>query len=78
MNQIQYIIYKILRKTGARREDILGGKDFRKELGFDSLEILYMANQIEIYFHITIPDEDISRFTNMNNTVKYLSEKLYV
>ncbi len=78
MNQISWIVYRTLRKTGLRRVDILSGKDFKDELGLDSLEILYLTNQFERNLKINIPDEDIKNFTNLDNTVKYLSEKVYV
>lgn len=75
MNNIEFLVYRVLRKLGLRRKEIFAGNDFKDELGMDSLEVLYLVNQLEIKLKISIPDADLEKLTSRESTVRYLSER---
>ena len=47
-----------------------------EELGIDSLEIFEIVMSIEDEFEIEIPNEDVEKITNVNETVKYIESKI--
>ncbi|HBX52950.1 MAG: hypothetical protein A2275_03080 [Bacteroidetes bacterium RIFOXYA12_FULL_35_11] len=76
MKPASYIVYHVLRKIGLRRQDILSGKEFKDELGLDSIEIIYMVNLIESKLNISIPDNEIPKLVNIEKTVSYLERRI--
>jgi acyl carrier protein len=76
MNSVSETVSQVLRKLGLRSREITPEKDFRYEMGLDSIEILYMVNLLENKLNISIPDKDISRLENYNTTINYLNHRL--
>lgn len=76
MEPISQVVYKILRKIGLNPSDIRSEKNFRDELGMESIEILYMTNLLENKFKILIPDKDINRLESPVTTIRYIQNKL--
>ncbi len=45
------------------------------ELGFDSLDKVELVMEIEIVFHITIPDEVEEKLETVNDLIKYVESQ---
>ncbi|MBI4947460.1 MAG: acyl carrier protein [Bacteroidetes bacterium] len=76
MNRNNELIYRILRKIGLRSHEIESGRDFKDDLGLDSIEIIYMVNLLESKFNISIPDQDIPYLKNTPITVNYINKRV--
>ncbi len=57
-------------------EEIKSGAHFIKDLGMDSMMALEILAGIEKKYRIVIPEEALPKFTDLNNTVKIVSEIL--
>jgi len=45
---------------------------FKEDLGADSLDLVEMAMALEEKYHIDIPDEDMEKFTRVQDAIDYL------
>lgn len=57
-------------------ESIENDAHFVKDLGMDSMMALEILASIEKKYRIAIPEESLTKFTNLNETVKVVSEIL--
>ena len=48
---------------------------FLEDLGFDSLDVSTLVQDVEIMFDIRIPDEDLDKLTTVGELVNYVAEK---
>ena len=48
---------------------------FLEDLGFDSLDVSTLVQDVENMFHIRIPDEDLDKLTTVGELVNYVAEK---
>jgi len=59
MNIEQKVIEIIIRELGLEESEIAPEKDFIKDLGLDSLDVMTLAMAMEEEFDIEIPDDDV-------------------
>lgn len=64
----------IVEKLGAKPEDVTEDKEFIRDLGADSLDVVEFVMEVEKQFDITIPDEDAGKITKVGDAVKYIDE----
>ena len=48
---------------------------FLEDLGFDSLDVSTLVQDVENMFVIRIPDEDLDKLTTVGELVNYVAEK---
>lgn len=56
-------------------EDSASGNEPLKDLGFDSLDEVEFAMDLEEAFDITIPDEDVDNLQTIQQAVAYVSSR---
>jgi len=72
---IQRTLYKVLRKTGVRREQIKLDASFKDDLSFDQLDWTLFVYYLEGLFKIQLEDQEIGRLSLVNDTVEILSKR---
>ena len=72
---IQRTLYKVLRKTGVRREQIKLDASFNEDLSFDQLDWTLFVYYLEGLFKIQLEDQEIGRLSLVNDTVEILSKR---
>lgn len=65
-------ITQVLTEFGVSRESIEVHADYAKDMGLDSLDLVGLVNQMEYFFNIYVPNTDLDKFTNMQNTARYI------
>jgi acyl carrier protein len=70
-NELRQIIAEILETVP---EKIQGDAQFVKDLEMDSMMALEVMALLEKRYKIVIPEEDLSRFTSLNNSVQVVSD----
>lgn len=71
--EIRELVAEILEEEP---EDIKNEAHFVKDLGMDSMMALEILASIEKKYRIAIPEESLTKFTNLDETVKVVSEIL--
>lgn len=71
-------LYRVLRKTGVKRENINLDATFSDDLRFDQLDWTLFIYYLESFFHIRLTDRDISKMTMVSDTLNLLDKKEYV
>lgn len=69
-------LYRVLRKTGVRKENICLTASFIDDLRFDKVDWSIFTFYLERVFNISVKDEDLNRFGNVDDTLHYLREEL--
>ncbi len=72
-NRIRELVAEILEEEP---ENIKNDAHFVKDLGMDSMMALEILASIEKLYRIAIPEESLTKFTNLDETVKVVSEIL--
>jgi len=54
-------------------DDITGEKRFVEDLGFDSMMALEIFAKLEKQYKIRIPEEELPKLTNLNETVELVA-----
>jgi len=68
-----------LRKTGVTKESICLSASFIEDLHFDKIDWTIFTYYLEKIFNISVKDEEISSFGEVNDTLHYLkAELLYI
>ena len=75
---MQRILYRVLRKTGVRRENINLSASYSDDLRFDQLDWTLFVYYLESFFQIRLTDRDILGMRVVNDTLTLLSERAYV
>ena len=70
-------LYRVLRKTGVTKENICLSASFIEDLHFDKIDWTIFTYYLERIFNISIKDEEISKFGNVNDTLHYLRGELH-
>ncbi len=70
--KIRRNLYRVLRKTGIRKNDILPDASFNSDLNFDSVDWKIFTFYLEGIFDISVHDEELNRLKNVNDTVNFL------
>ena len=69
-------LYRVLRKTGVTREHICLSASFIDDLKFDTIDWSIFTYYLERIFKISVEDEKICHFDNVNDTLCYLRGEL--
>lgn len=69
-------LYRVLRKTGVTKERICINASFMEDLNFDKIDWTIFIYYLEWFFNITIKDDELSKFGNVNDTLHYLRNEL--
>jgi acyl carrier protein len=72
--KIRRNLYRVLRKTGVQKNDIQPEASFNSDLNFDSVDWKIFTFYLEGIFDISVRDEELSNFGNVNDTVNYLKQ----
>ena len=64
-----WILYETLRGSGRMSDDA----QFVQDLGMDSMMALEILASLEKKYKIIIPEEDLLKFTTLNNTAEVVS-----
>lgn len=70
--RIRRNLYRVLRKTGVQKKDIQTEANYDEDLNFDSVDWKIFMFYLEGIFNISIRDEEVSKFCNVNDTIFYL------
>ncbi len=65
-------LYQVLRKVGVQRNNIQTETNYKNDLGFESIDMVWLVNSIEFKFNIKINDTDIPKLRTVGNTIDYL------
>lgn len=69
-------LYRVLRKTGINKEYIKPNASFIDDLNFDNIDWTIFTYFLECIFNISVKDEELNRFDNVNDTLHYLKTEL--
>lgn len=70
-NELRQMIAEILETVPEKIQD---DTQFVKDLGMDSMMALEVMALLEKRYKIVIPEEDLAKFTSLNNSVKVVSD----
>lgn len=70
--KIRRNLYRVLRKTGVRKNDIQPYASFHSDLNFDSVDWKIFTFYLEGIFDISVHDEELHNLKNVNDTVNFL------
>jgi acyl carrier protein len=63
-------------QLGETVENITPEKDFVKDLGADSLDVVELIMALEEEFGIEIPEEDAEKIKTVGDVINYIKEKV--
>jgi len=66
----------IAEQLGFREEEIKRETHFLEDLGADSLDVVELIMAMEEEFDVEIPDEDAEKLLTVQDSIRYLKEKL--
>lgn len=69
-------LYRVLRKTGVNKEFIQPNASFREDLNFDNIDWTIFTFYLEGIFNISVKDEELNKFGNVDDTLHYLKTEL--
>ncbi len=75
---IQRTLYKVLRKTGVRRERIKLEASFQDDLNFDQVDWTLFVYYLEGFFKIQLEDQEIRKMSFINDTIEMVSRRTAV
>jgi acyl carrier protein len=70
--KIKRNLYRVLRKTGVKKNDIRLNASYNQDLNFDSVDWKIFTFYLERMFNISVHDEELLRLSNVNDTVIFL------
>ena len=63
-------LYRVLRKTGVRKEDISLDATFQKDLHFDKTDWIIFTFYLEKIFKVNVEDESLKKLHCVNDTLR--------
>ena len=69
-------LYRVLRKTGIRKNEILPHASYVYDFKFDSVDWKIFTFFLEGMFNISVHDEELHKLKNVDETVKFLKHSL--
>ncbi len=69
-------LYRVLRKTGVNKEFIKPNASFIEDLNFDKIDWTIFTFYLEGIFNISVKDEELNNFGNVDDTLHYLKTEL--
>ncbi len=70
-------LYRVLRKTGVNKENICLSASFIEDFHFDKIDWSIFTFYLERIFNISVRDEELDNFGNVNDTLHYLKGELH-
>lgn len=67
-------LYRVLRKTGVRKEDISLEASFQDDLHFDSTDWTIFTYYFETIFKVDVEDEQLKKLHYVNDTIGLLGQ----
>ncbi len=67
-------LYRVLRKTGIRKEDISLEANFRDDLHFDSTDWTIFTYYFEHIFNVDVEEDKLVKAACVNDTINLLRE----
>ena len=71
-------LYKVLRKTGVRRDQITLDASFSEDLNFDQVDWALFVYYLEGFFKIHLEDREIRELSHVDDTLKIVSQRACV
>ena len=71
-------LYKVLRKTGVRRDQIKLEASFSEDLNFDQVDWALFVYYLEGFFKIHLEDREIRELSHVDDTLKIVSQRACV
>ena len=71
-------LYKVLRKTGVRRDRIKLEASFQDDLNFDQVDWTLFVYYLEGFFKIQLEDQEIRKMSFVNDTIEMVSRRTAV
>jgi acyl carrier protein len=71
-------LYKVLRKTGVRRDQIKLDASFSEDLNFDQVDWALFVYYLEGFFKIHLDDREIRELSHVDDTLKIVSQRACV
>lgn len=68
-------LYRVLRKTGVKKQDIRPNASFSEDLNFDPVDWTIFTYYLEGIFNISINDDEFSQLSSIKNTINYLGRR---
>jgi acyl carrier protein len=68
-------LYRVLRKTGVKKEDISLDADFQDDLHFDKTDWTIFTFYLENTFKLNVEDESLKKLHCVNDTLSLLRQK---
>lgn len=68
-NEIKRNLYRVLRKTGVKKENITPDANFEKDLHFDTTDWTIFTYYLENIFKINVKDESIQNLHSVQDTI---------
>lgn len=65
-------LYKVLRKTGVRRDLIAEEASLKNELLVDDVDMTCFLYYLETNFNVDVPNEEMGQLTSVKSTIDYL------
>ena len=75
---LQRTLYKVLRKTGVRRDRIKLEASFADDLNFDQVDWALFVFYLEGLFNIQLEDQDITNLTRVNDSLEIVNKRTQV
>jgi acyl carrier protein len=72
--KIRRNLYRVLRKTGVKKQNIKLTSSFNDDLRFDPVDWSIFAFYLEGVFNISIADEELNKLQNVKNTIQFLGK----
>jgi acyl carrier protein len=67
-------LYRVLRKTGVRREDISLEASFQNDLHFDTTDWKIFIYYLENIFKVNLEDESLKKLKCVNDTLRLIKQ----
>ncbi len=71
-------LYKIFRKIGVPRSQVMLKTNLYDDLGFDNYDIKIFLFFLESKFNIEVDDTEVTKLTTIAHTLHFVEEKLDV
>jgi acyl carrier protein len=65
-------LYKVLRKTGVRRDLIEENATLRNDLLVDDVDMTCFLYYLETNFNVDVPNDEINQLASVKSTIDYL------
>ncbi|MCL1822247.1 MAG: acyl carrier protein [Prolixibacteraceae bacterium] len=71
--EIRRNLYRVLRKTGVRKENITSDANFENDLHFDTTDWTIFTYYLENIFKLNVKDESIRNLHSVSDTIALIT-----